>query len=139
DSRYFTQGCKRTRLETRQRIERSIVHHHERGHGLALGLLPSPLAKSRENLGIHRELRCSRDSAPSRRSIGGRYCRSLARGEPIQFHTADVAGSAGFPFRSLAKVEADLAMAAARGFDEAAHGVIALPGALFLRGILGLL
>ena len=58
--------------------------------------------------------------------------------EPVGHVAADVAHIAALPLGGLAEVSADLQMAAAGALDEAAHGVVALPGALLFRRILQL-
>ena len=58
---------------------------------------------------------------------------------PLERDAAHIAGSASFPSGRFAKMQANLAMPAARLLHKAAQRVVTLPGALAFRRILQLL
>jgi len=136
--------CRR-RIFSAEFVERRVIHYQNGGNTLLLRGGSPPLAKVFAEFWIHFSnghfgLRFSRlrphgNSCQYRGPTARRpfYVRFICH--PMQFDTARIACIALSKFWVLAKMRANLAMAAVCRFHKIPNGVIALPGAIFFGGI----
>src|SRR6266849_4622460 len=122
------------------------MQNYEGCHILFSGRSPAPLAKVLAQIGVDiaNGIGTGHSSRSQRRTCCGFVGRKSARRglrrcsrrrQPFGDAAADVAGVTRGPLRRLAKVRADLVVAAAAGIHERPNLVIALPGAVTLGGV----